>query len=49
MFLELLFKIYCNKVNEKSYLNNQVISKIIFQIKKILFTVIKGYIVGKDW
>ena len=48
MFLELFFKIYCNKLKEKSSVNNQVISKIMFQIKKIIFTGIKGYIGGTD-
>nr|ADI17599.1 hypothetical protein [uncultured delta proteobacterium HF0130_19C20] len=48
MFLELFFKIYCNKLNEKSPRNNQVIGKIIFQIKKIFFKGIKSYIGGTD-
>jgi len=34
MFLELFFKIYCNKLNEKSPRNNQVIGKIIFPEKE---------------
>ena len=46
MFLELFFKIYWNKLNEKSSVNNQIISKIMFQIKKIIFTGIKSYIGG---
>ena len=44
MFLELFFKIFWNKLNEKSSVNNQVISKIMFQIKKMIFTgIIKLY------
>ena len=44
MFLELFFKIFWDKLNEKSSLNNKVISKIMFQIKKMIFTgIIKLY------
>ncbi len=48
MFLELFVKIFWNKVNEKSPVNNQVISKIMFQIKKIIFTGIKSFIGDTD-
>ena len=44
MFLELFFKIFWDKLNEKSSLDNKIISKIMFQIKKMIFTgIIKLY------
>ena len=48
MFIELIFKIYWNKINKKFSANNQTISKIKFQIKKIIFTVFKSFIGGTD-
>ena len=48
MFLELFFKISWKELNEKFYKNNQIISKIMFQIKKIIFTKIISYIGGTD-